>query len=140
MTDRDWPTEIEEWAETELPATESFMREVAQAFAAIATERAAIRAERDFFRSDRDLLVLQNESLGNALVACQPVIERYGRVWAKDIEYYAAAEALGIKEPPDPCEQAGRHVCGVVDSDLILGRCPHGVDLDLDICPEGCRV
>ena len=28
-------------------------------------------------------------------------VERYGRVWAKDTDYYAAADVLGIKEPPD---------------------------------------
>ncbi len=22
----------------------------------------------------------------------------------------------------------------------VLGRCPHGVDLDRDFCPHGCRV
>lgn len=35
------------------------------------------------------------------LSAVRRVVERYGRVWAKDTDYYAAAEALGIKEPPD---------------------------------------
>jgi hypothetical protein len=27
-------------------------------------------------------------------------VERYGRIWAKDTDYYAAAEVLGITEPP----------------------------------------
>ena len=73
---RDWPTEIEDWAETELPATEAFLREVAQAFVALINSRAEMRN------------------------AARPVVERYGRVWAKDTDYYAAAEVLGIQEPP----------------------------------------
>ena len=46
------------------------------------------------------------------LDAVRTVVERYGRVWAKDTDYYAAAEVLGIKEPPDVCAEAGHHVCG----------------------------
>ena len=26
------------------------------------------------------------------------------------------------------------------DTRAILGKCPHGVDLDRDFCSEGCRV
>ncbi len=26
------------------------------------------------------------------------------------------------------------------DDDTVLGYCPHGVNLDRDFCPEGCRV
>jgi hypothetical protein len=26
------------------------------------------------------------------------------------------------------------------DREGVLGRCPHGVDLDRDFCPHGCRV
>lgn len=29
----------------------------------------------------------------------------------------------------------GRH-----EADAVLGCCPHGVNLDRDFCPEGCRV
>jgi hypothetical protein len=36
-------------------------------------------------------------------VALCPVVEKYGRVWAKDGAYYAAAEVLGIREPPATC-------------------------------------
>ena len=35
-----------------------------------------------------------------ALMTVRSVVERYGRVWAKDTDYYDAAEVLGIKEPP----------------------------------------
>ena len=50
---------------------------------------------------------------GREVLAVRSVVERYGRVWAKDKDYYEAAEALGIEEPPpDPCAEAGRHVCG----------------------------
>ena len=36
------------------------------------------------------------------IAACRPVVEQYGRVWAKDTSYYAAAELLDIYEPlPD---------------------------------------
>jgi hypothetical protein len=36
------------------------------------------------------------------------VVERYGRVWAKDDDYYAAAEVLGIDEPPEFAPERGR--------------------------------
>ena len=36
-----------------------------------------------------------------ALAPVLATVERYGRVWAKDTDYYAAAEVLGIKEPPE---------------------------------------
>ncbi len=26
------------------------------------------------------------------------------------------------------------------DDDAVLGYCPHGVNLDREFCPEGCRV
>ncbi|MDF2751695.1 MAG: hypothetical protein K0S82_77 [Gaiellaceae bacterium] len=26
------------------------------------------------------------------------------------------------------------------DDLVVLGRCPHGVDLDREFCPKGCRV
>lgn len=29
---------------------------------------------------------------------------------------------------------------GGEDDLTVLGRCPHGVDLDREFCPEGCRV
>jgi hypothetical protein len=96
--ERDWPSEIREWADFELSATEAFLLEVADAFQELAEAR-------NFFRRDRDLLVLHNESLANHNEMIQRlstvVVERYGRIWAKDTDYYAAADALGIKEPPD---------------------------------------
>jgi hypothetical protein len=50
--------------------------------------------ERDIARA-----LIQEQERGHAAVLA--VVERYGRVWAKDTDYYRAAEALGIKEPPD---------------------------------------
>jgi len=41
--ERDWPTEIREWAESELPATEAFLLEVAAAFQKFAGQHAALR-------------------------------------------------------------------------------------------------
>jgi hypothetical protein len=156
--ERDWPTEIREWADMELPATEAFMLEVAAAFEKFAGLHAASRRlvatlgeiegkarwyadndGRDPQEVDHALCVEILDLAQRALDAA-PTSSEFGRMWAKDDAYYAAAEALGIKEPPDACVEAGRHVCGPDDGALVLGLCPHGVDLDRDICPEGCRV
>ena len=51
------------------------------------------------------------------------VVDTYGRRWSKDGTYYAALEALGFGSDAP-----------------VLGRCVHGVDLDAEFCPEGCRV
>lgn len=48
---------------------------------------------------ERVLAALEDGTMD--LTAVRRVVERYGRVWAKDTDYYAAAEALGIKEPPN---------------------------------------
>ena len=57
-----------------------------------------------------------------------------------ETDFFVEVRQSDLRWLLDPCVQAGRHVCGPVDGDLILGRCPHGVDLDCDICPKGCRV
>jgi hypothetical protein len=49
------------------------------------------------------------------------VVDAYGRRWSKDGTYYAAVEEL--RSGPS-----------------VLGVCPHGVDLDHEFCPKGCRV
>lgn len=40
-------------------------------------------------------------------------------------------------DPHNLCE-----TCWELEPDplVVLGPCPHGVDLDRDFCPEGCRV
>lgn len=43
---------------------------------------------------------------------------------------------------PEECECGGEWLEDEPkDEDLaVLGRCPHGVDLDREFCPQGCRV
>ena len=44
---------------------------------------------------------------------------------------------------PDEVNTVKCDECGsIIDTydDTVLGKCPHGVDLDRDFCPDGCRV
>lgn len=44
-----------------------------------------------------------------------------------------ARKALDV-DPVDDLDE------GLDECDTVLGCCPHGVNLDRDFCPEGCRV
>jgi hypothetical protein len=45
------------------------------------------------------------------------------------------AAAYELNDPKHP-----RHHEVYADTGPVLGRCPHGVDLDREFCAEGCRV
>jgi hypothetical protein len=43
----------------------------------------------------------------------------------------------------DLMEELGRQdleIERLIDAETVLGYCPHGVNLDRDFCPKGCRV
>ncbi len=49
--------------------------------------------------------------------------------------------ALGLAQPASELERnvaaaMGEHLA----DDTVLGYCPHGINLDRDFCPDGCRV
>jgi hypothetical protein len=43
-------------------------------------------------------------------------------------------------EGPEPPQEKPYHPDDDAHEFVVLGRCPHGVDLDREFCPEGCRV
>lgn len=58
-------------------------------------------------------------------------------------ERRASADDLALAEEsfdylgPDPNDPESGERWGEY---VVLGRCPHGVDLDREFCPRGCRV
>ena len=58
----------------------------------------AIGAPADVIASQERVLEALESGVVPDLSAARSVVERYGRMWAKDTDYYAAAEVLGINE------------------------------------------
>lgn len=62
-----------------------------------------------------------------------------------DVEEAVALTALEqLRRERDDFEQRlhaykSGEIAGCAD-DMVLGCCPHGVNLDREFCPEGCRV
>lgn len=70
-------------------------------------------------------------------------------VWGEDEEDHAfvidpaqlhAVVAQEIGPWIAEMEQARREFDARKESDTVLGFCPHGVDLDRQLCEHGCRV
>lgn len=38
------------------------------------------------------------------------------------------------------CPTCMEELARCAPDDMVLGYCPHGVNLDREFCPEGCRV
>lgn len=73
----------------------------------------------------------------------------------EQILFVAAADVLGHLETPEDVETLRNVLANLLVSRepvpdvipdeyeydrLVLGRCPHGVDLDREFCPHGCRA
>lgn len=55
----------------------------------------------------------------------------------------APADNAARDDAADLMEELGRQdleIERLIDAETVLGYCPHGVNLDRDFCPEGCRV
>lgn len=58
-----------------------------------------------------------------------------------DDGYVDIVDDWGRVVGPAPCPNcSSADPLEAIDSLVVLGRCIHGVDLDREFCPQGCRV
>jgi hypothetical protein len=92
--------------------------------------------------------------LGRGMGVCGRIVRdvrfvESGRVeitWEDGVTQAHAHDLLDVDEfTPQRLERldvAQRIIEGIYEDDglTVLGHCPHGVDLDREFCPRGCRV
>lgn len=55
----------------------------------------------------------------------------------EEVEAVESAVLAGLRHARMRCEDLPR---ASSEPESVLGRCIHGIDLDREFCPEGCRV
>lgn len=70
------------------------------------------------------------------------IADEFGTIWAGEPGVSERIGDLVTRSDGETAEVRVRFPIRLVNrtDTVVLGRCSHGVDLDREFCPEGCRV